>query len=278
MSERPGSAVGGVDGAGAGRYARGMNVHCLEKFAVMAVMAVAACGGGKGDDTDESSGGADSTSAASDSTIGMSSNPTTGGGSTTGGSGEASGDSTSVEMTVAMTATSLDTGDESASETATEGPEPALCPDVCAKADECEVDLGGPQCVKECKDGMEGAEPACVEAGTVVFGCLLGLSCEEFAAAVEGGMFGSCADEVATQVEVCGGGDPGCGEGGGGDVNGEFCEWSRQCDGEPELKMLCDMEMCTCTTGEEMTGSCDADGVCLDIGQLEQKFASCCGF
>ena len=51
-----------------------------------------------------------------------------------------------------------------------------------------------------------------------------------------------------------------------------------ECPLEPKLHMDCDAETCQCFEDGLPTGSCAAEGACLDIDTLADKMSACCGF
>ncbi len=61
-------------------------------------------------------------------------------------------------------------------------------------------------------------------------------------------------------------------------MEGTECSLFVTCPGEPDRKMECDMETCHCLEDGREVGSCAAEGVCLELGQIQDKGPGCCGF
>lgn len=243
----------------------------------MVLVLAAACGGDKNDsDSDGSTGGG-----ASEGTQGMSSTPTTGESAGEGTTADAgTGDATSNGEATGMGPTSADPSDPSdptAGTTAdptdpTAGSE--LCDQLCAKAVECEVDLGGPQCVNGCNGGYTG-EPTCDMAFDQAYACLIGLDCAALAAAINEEDFGACADEIMAQETACAGQT--CEASIGINEDSTECSYSQDCpDGVSEMQ--CDATTCTCTIDGMPAGECASDGACTAIEGISAKAQTCCGF
>lgn len=229
-----------------------------------------ACPGGKDGGASES-GGADSTVGADDdsgATLGMSSAPTTAESGTesvgSGSTGSDSGDSTGV-----MTAPTV-TGDEVTGE-----PGKTPCEASCELGGECGLVVEVETCVVICTNDNAELPPECREATEATLACLATLTCEQLEVAQEAGPT-PCQSQQFMEFEVCQ--EPSCDWGAGGDQAGTECMLMINCPGKPEQEMKCDMETCVCLEDGVEVGSCPADGVCLDLGNIQDKGPGCCGF
>ncbi|PCC73579.1 hypothetical protein SAMN02745121_07327 [Nannocystis exedens] len=222
-----------------------------------------ACGAEKGDSdstTGESpgtDGSASSEGESGSSTSGKASEPTSSGGplTTTGGNSE-------------ETATSDDT--ITAGETPPAGPCEAFCEHsiACEQGEPTPLEV----CLSTCAEELDAVEGECHAASVAALACLTGLTCEQLESVDEGDP-GPCEAALALQEECF----AGCSFGGGGDIEGTFCEWILDCPLEPNLKMVCDAESCQCFEDDQPVGECEAEGICLSIDMLAAKANACCG-
>jgi hypothetical protein len=252
-------------------YARSM-AHRTRNITLLLAICACACGVEKG--------GPDGTTTAADTTgetIGMSSASTgeaaTGPAPTT-GEAPATASTTGADTTSADVTGTVTTGDGTTTDV---NPGTQMrCQAFCDRRDECRAPGPGEACVQECLDELAQLVGPCKSATQVVLVCFTELTCEQFLAAVNDDDPGPCADVVLEQEQVCEGAD--CSIGGGGDVDGDECLFTRECPDQPLQRMECDKVTCNCFVDGAPVGSCDAEGVCLDLDGLAAKAAACCGF
>lgn len=148
----------------------------------------------------------------------------------------------------------------------------SACEAYCGRWDECGFQPDPAGCIAGCADNLSGTEDACKDANLAALACKTALECDDLLDAVGDG--GPCSAEEMEAAKVCDG--AGC----GGSFLGEndACELIRECEGEPERKMVCDGDSCVCLEGGRQTGQCAAEGACLDFDAAQQKAAACCGF
>ena len=215
---------------------------------------------------------ADASTGPGTATDSASSTPTSGDASTATGDDPTSDDATSVAPTGGGSSSEASSG---ATESADTGEAVPTCEAVCANLISCGLARAPDDCASACNAELESHQPACAAATESYFACLGNLTCEQLVADTNGEPNPCTPAEEMTNV-VCD--DDGCSA--IGVSGGETCRWSVDCPNEPELRMECDAETCTCTAGGEPTGNCPAESICegQDLAALEAKFAACCEF
>lgn len=161
----------------------------------------------------------------------------------------------------------------------TDGPDPdlvAACMSLCDKFVECGLAPEATECTEDCSSAP-GEDMVCEESQKALIACATALGCEELKALVLEQSDENCAKEVATQTEVCGGGDV-CNASVGSNRDGTECGTSVECPGKPLQAMECDTKTCTCLEDGMKVGMCPAEAVCLDIAAIQDKSMDCCGF
>jgi len=161
-----------------------------------------------------------------------------------------------------------DTGDD------TDGPAlPDVCADVCTLWDTCEPGSVGPlqDCIKACLEQGVGTRE-CPAATAAKWSCVAGLSCEEALKFLSGDPT-SCLDQLEAAEIACEGVD--CGGEIGGD--GTVCELELDCNGLTQ-RIVCDLDVCTCTENGVPGKECPADGLCAESEQQHAAVNACCGF
>jgi len=231
-----------------------------------------ACGvkvdGGQGESTGEATTGG---------TDGVSSTPTTG------SLPDPTGDPSQVTMATASAdpdesgagSTQVEaqsTGDEGGSTGVPSGP----CEAVCAAEAACGIEVDPEECVVACNADLNELRGECLAVTEVEIECFAGLACDVLAEALMGGGPHPCVGAVHDAELACG--PESCNVGGGGDEMGSMCLLSIECPNQPLREMKCDTQTCTCTEDGVMTGSCEADGVCDDLGAIQEFAPACCGF
>lgn len=264
----------------------------MSKYACMITLALAAACGGAKNDSDPETGGDASSADSSGSDAGSGSHtgaqgpePTASGNSLTATESAGSG----VEPTttgVEPTTTSVEpttTGVEPTSgvETTTSGdvtmttgeePTAGLCEEYCEHAIACMTEAPA-GCLTSCAAQLDEFAGDCRAAALAFVACKAGMTCDELVS-LGAGDPGPCEGPL-DKVAECG---DGCSAGGGGDVEGMACVWMLECPLAPKLQMDCDTETCQCSANGLPTGSCAAEGACLDIETLADKMSACCGF
>ncbi len=243
-----------------------------------------ACGGGKNDSESETADttGATSTATATttasdgtDSTIGMSSSPTTSGDGGTGTSNPTTEDGGSA-TTADAESTAGGATTTSAGETDGDPDLMPLCENWCGKNTECNPDGDPDGCVASCVEELGGDDPVCAAATKDMLACMLEMTCAQFVAFIDEDEPGPCGPQANAVEEVCTG--QVCTAGVGGNMEGTECAYSVDCPDQPLQEVQCDTETCTCILGGKLVGTCDAEDVCTDAGNLPMKAEGCCGF
>lgn len=235
-----------------------------------------ACGGDKNESESESTGastGAATTTASdTDSTIGMSSSPTT-----TSDDGSGTSNPTTEDGGSATTTTTTTTSATETSDTTDGDPDiMQLCATWCGKNAACNRESDPDGCVADCVGELGGGEPLCADATKEMLACMLDMTCEEFAAFIDKDEPGPCAPELDAVENACA--DEVCTASGGGNPDGTECSYSVDCPDQPFREVQCDADTCTCLEDGKKVGTCEADDVCTDPGDLPAKAAGCCGF
>lgn len=154
-------------------------------------------------------------------------------------------------------------------------PDPATltaCTAYCERWGECgfQPDLAG--CIAGCADDLSGADGACEDASVAALDCQTALDCLALIDSSADG--GACGAEKEAATNACN--DLGCAE--SFFSEGDACELTLECEGEPLREMICDGPSCICLEGGEQVGQCAAEGACLEVDALGAKAAACCGF
>ncbi len=157
----------------------------------------------------------------------------------------------------------------------TTGEAPGTCVLVCEKFVECDVMTDGGTCVAECSENLAELEPDCLTATEAFFTCAAGLTCEEIDE-LDGGAPEACLDQMVAQQQVCESNE--CVSSVSTSEDNSECGVTIECPNKPPKAMNCDAETCTCLDDGEMVGQCDAGAICLNLVDLEEKVADCCGF
>lgn len=250
-------------------------MHSLAASLPLTLLILAACTLKPGSDP-----GATSTGEAADTsaTLGNSSAPTSGGDAPTSGEtgqpGETGETGSPPDPTRPTDGTSVTESSSSG------GDPPSICAQLCQHIGECELVGDRDACTTLCEDALAGAEPDCFKAIVVSDDCYLGLTCEQLADALDGGLDHPCSAAQIDRDAACSGPIDSCDTGGGGALDGTSCMVETLCADAPLRRMECDTEQCICLENDVPIGSCTADGACLPDAQaqLGAKALDCCGF
>lgn len=184
--------------------------------------------------------------------------------SSDGGSTGSGSDSTSSESTG-----SESTGSDS---------DQAACEDSCLWDTECDPEFDWEVCMSDCLFNMALFDdmPECDAAMEGLVECM--------------GAFDSCPARLTPECmafeELLTTECDGCSAVWGGSEDYSSCAVQTECAGVVR-ELSCDDEVCTCTEDDEVTGQCDAVGVCMDIvgwsmgggdDPLNEIRLSCCGW